>query len=1000
MNPQKSFASISQTGHGFTTGGFMKCNQRITRMIRNIFGGLICFLLLTALLLLFQMGLYVFNFEENASRELNLVTSNLEAALEQEESMDSIHALSKRYAQQAALLLEDEPLNDGTLIKIRNELKLDSLFIHREDGSIVSSCGRGNVTPEFLYDLKLQRTVLNDDEIYYTSLPLKEDRYLAVGLNQSFIDERLIDENNKLTASNIAPFMSNELIIGDLETDTLLLAPSELQNVSLSSLLAHQEELLSNIFFLNYNDNYKAKLTTSVSYENYLLFSVTELNFFSVSRLRTTIIPSLIGFGFLILLLITYVEFIRTDMRTGKIKNIRYVQLNKKLYLNTILFQKFCAFALIGVTCITCILFAFQLLVHIDDQSRQAAHRLEAAASVMEEEEIALINLYDQRDDIMYHNMVEISSMIAFKPSLVDPDMLSAIARLYNIQHIGVFDENGQIINATPGLNDFTISTNPEDDTYSFWDIINGFARGYMMATDPTEDTEEESAVYFGVPTQSGRGMVLAIMEDNPYSPEVIAQEITKSLKAIQTTEHSSLLTFDQFSGICVFDSSNEYTNQHIDNLDIKPEYLRSGYSGTHKITNQEYLLTALSYEDLVLLYITPTHQLMLNSWFFTLPAIIVSLLVILITLLPHFLVETPGEDIPSLTLENPAKSKYKQVKAVLSENGEWQFTESQKDRLSIVVRWERMHADEKLRFLLSILVTLSAGYMLLALLTERARGDNMIVNHILEQNWDRRLSLYAISYVLIVLCGIWFVTFILEKITDFVVKSLGSKWRTNGVLISNIIRYGALIISIFFALHNFGVETSTLITSASILTMVFGFGAQSLMADIIAGIFLIFEGTFHMGDIVTIDGWRGEVVEIGLRTTKIKNDMGNVKIFQNSRIHGAVNMTTEKSYASCDFSLPYGMHLNEFEKKLVSEFLPSAQKSIPNIHNEIKYDGVVSITGYYTTLRISVECYEEERDTLQMEMFRALKLWMEENKLETPSTGYGRYSNYSNREM
>ena len=116
--------------------------------------------------------------------------------------------------------------------------------------------------------------------------------------------------------------------------------------------------------------------------------------------------------------------------------------------------------------------------------------------------------------------------------------------------------------------------------------------------------------------------------------------------------------------------------------------------------------------------------------------------------------------------------------------------------------------------------------------------------------------------------------------------------------LLASFLKYLIAIISIFCVLGAFGVDGVTLLASAGVLGLIIGLGAQSLIADVIAGIFIVFEADFEVGDIVVIDDWRGTVKEIGIRTTKIEDYGGNVKIVNNSQISTIVNQTKELSLA------------------------------------------------------------------------------------------------------
>ena len=110
-------------------------------------------------------------------------------------------------------------------------------------------------------------------------------------------------------------------------------------------------------------------------------------------------------------------------------------------------------------------------------------------------------------------------------------------------------------------------------------------------------------------------------------------------------------------------------------------------------------------------------------------------------------------------------------------------------------------------------------------------------------------------------------------------------KGKTISRLLVSFIKWAIALTAVFFILDAWGVPATATLTGAGVLALIIGLGSQSLVADILAGIFIVFEGEFQVGDIVIIDGWRGEVKEIGMRTTKLLDAGGNVKIVNNSEI-------------------------------------------------------------------------------------------------------------------
>ena len=173
--------------------------------------------------------------------------------------------------------------------------------------------------------------------------------------------------------------------------------------------------------------------------------------------------------------------------------------------------------------------------------------------------------------------------------------------------------------------------------------------------------------------------------------------------------------------------------------------------------------------------------------------------------------------------------------------------------------------------------------------------------------------------------------------------------------------------------------------SSAGILSLVIGLGAQSLIKDIIAGIFIVFEGEFRVGDIVTIGDWRGTVLEIGLRTTKIMDNSKNIKIFANSQISGVINMTREYSVAKVIVGTEYGDSIERIEAILKNELPKVKEKLSSTIIDGPFYKGVTSLSESSVDLLIIATCTEKDRMQLTRDLNREVKLIFDNNNINVP---------------
>ncbi|MBQ7276241.1 MAG: mechanosensitive ion channel family protein [Bacilli bacterium] len=237
-----------------------------------------------------------------------------------------------------------------------------------------------------------------------------------------------------------------------------------------------------------------------------------------------------------------------------------------------------------------------------------------------------------------------------------------------------------------------------------------------------------------------------------------------------------------------------------------------------------------------------------------------------------------------------------------------------------------------------------------------------------------RTIEIITIAYLLNML-----ISFILSKLF-----SNNKRGKTITKLLTSFIKYLIAIVAILLALSAFGVDTKTLLASAGILGLVIGLGAQSLISDIIAGVFIVFEGEFEVGDIVVIDDWRGTVDEIGIRTTKIIDYGGNIKIVNNSQIQTIINQTKELSLARATISIEYGKPIPEAEEVIMKN-LDNIKAKIPEIVEGPYYKGVNALAASSVDLLFVAKCKEEDLYGVQRAMNRELKILFDENGIGIP---------------
>ena len=216
-------------------------------------------------------------------------------------------------------------------------------------------------------------------------------------------------------------------------------------------------------------------------------------------------------------------------------------------------------------------------------------------------------------------------------------------------------------------------------------------------------------------------------------------------------------------------------------------------------------------------------------------------------------------------------------------------------------------------------------------------------------------------------------------------VRKIGSqKTTTVFILVVNFLKWVVVIGAIFMILSACGLRSEFSAAGAGIVALIIGLGSQSLVADILAGIFIVFEGDYQVGDIVILDGWRGEIQAIGVRTTKLIDAGGNIKIVNNSDIRSIINQTKELSIAKCYISTKYEDRIENIES-VIADNIEAIGKKIPKIVEGPFYKGIAELGSSSVDLLFVAKCKESDIYQVQRDLNRELKIMFDNNNIGIP---------------
>lgn len=241
-----------------------------------------------------------------------------------------------------------------------------------------------------------------------------------------------------------------------------------------------------------------------------------------------------------------------------------------------------------------------------------------------------------------------------------------------------------------------------------------------------------------------------------------------------------------------------------------------------------------------------------------------------------------------------------------------------------------------------------------------------------------------SLASLAVLLAECWAVS-TLVKLFDRRVRSKSRHAETIKSLVCNCVKYAVVIYALVFGLSILGVDMVAVIASLGILGLVVGFGAQTLIEDVITGLFIIFEGQFHVNDIVTIDGFRGTVVSIGIRTTQLMDAGGNIKIINNSDIRTLTNLSEVDSYAVTIVGISYGASIPQAEAA-VKGLLARLPEMYPDVFKDRpEYSGVEELGASSVDLKIVAKVDEAMVYHARRLLNRELKLALDEAGIEIP---------------
>lgn len=243
-------------------------------------------------------------------------------------------------------------------------------------------------------------------------------------------------------------------------------------------------------------------------------------------------------------------------------------------------------------------------------------------------------------------------------------------------------------------------------------------------------------------------------------------------------------------------------------------------------------------------------------------------------------------------------------------------------------------------------------------------------------------ISKELIISVIIIILGI-LIYFIIKSIINRILdkrKYVSKKKKTYLKLFNSIFKYLIMAIVVITVLQVNGINVSSIIAGLGIVSLIAGFALQDALKDIIMGFNIIVDEYYSIGDVIKIDNIEGKVLEVGLKSTKMKDiNTNNIFIIANRNISKSHIISTQ---FDIDIPVPYNEKITRIEN-IIDDIIKQI-KGMKNII-DVEYRGLNKFGDSAIYYKIRMYAKAEYQPQLKRDINRIVKLELDRNNIDIP---------------
>ena len=260
-----------------------------------------------------------------------------------------------------------------------------------------------------------------------------------------------------------------------------------------------------------------------------------------------------------------------------------------------------------------------------------------------------------------------------------------------------------------------------------------------------------------------------------------------------------------------------------------------------------------------------------------------------------------------------------------------------------------------------------------------------------MKEFFDSEIFIYIVRPIIyIALAYIFYkvvIIFINRALNNKHLKNKNKK-RVNTTLsiLNNCLKYIVILLTILIILNSFGIDVSSILAGVGIMAAVLTLAFQDLAKDFIAGISIVMEDQFEIGDNVMINGFRGDVIEMGLKTTRIRDYKGAVQIIANHMITEVTNYSLNPSLAEVTISIDSDNDLDKVEN-IIKKTMETIDKTYDFLKGNTELWGVEMVEQNSVTYKVAVKTKSGKDFEIQRKMRKDLQDALTKAGIKMPQT-------------